>query len=88
MSFETRTFDVSFSEADIFTCSMDEADEFPVDFGAAVQKEYRGVYRVTPSAEGQTLPTANKILSMDIVVDPIPSNYGEILWDGSALSVI
>lgn len=34
---------------------------------------YQGDYHITPKAfDPQTLPTAHKILSSDIVVDPVP----------------
>ena len=48
---------------------------------------YTGVYEVTPSNQTQTLATGGKKLAADVVVDPIPSNYGLIGWDGSILTV-
>lgn len=48
---------------------------------------YRGSYVVTPSDETQTLRTANCELIADIVINPIPSNYGKISWDGSTLRI-
>ena len=48
---------------------------------------YTGSYTVTPSASTQTIHTANKLLSEDIVVNPIPSNYGLVSWNGSVLTV-
>ena len=48
---------------------------------------YAGPYEVTPSAEKQTLRTAGRLPSGDIVVNPIPSNYGLITWNGSVLTV-
>lgn len=32
---------------------------------------YDGAYEVTPSFEGQTLPTATKVMAHDVTVDPI-----------------
>lgn len=49
--------------------------------------EYTGAYEVTPSSETQVLPTANRIAHQNIVVNPIPSNYGLITWNGSTLTV-
>lgn len=49
--------------------------------------EYHGEYEVTPSAETQTLATQGKNLEQDIVINPIPSNYGLITWNGSTLTV-
>ena len=48
---------------------------------------YDGAYEVTPSGQTQTLSTYGRILTDDIVVKPIPSNYGKITWNGSYLTV-
>lgn len=48
---------------------------------------YSGTIDVTPSEERQTLSTAGYMLQADIVVEPIPSNYGLITWDGTTLTV-
>lgn len=76
-AFDTQNMDVSFSESDAFNCSMD----------GVIVGDYEGSYVATPSAERQMLPTSGKILTMDIVVEPIPSNYGLITWNGSTLTV-
>lgn len=48
---------------------------------------YSGQTEITPSEETQTLQTANKTVLHNIVVNPIPSNYGRITWNGSTLTV-
>ena len=48
---------------------------------------YSGQTEVTPSEETQVLQTANKTVLHNIVVNPIPSNYGLITWNGSTLTV-
>lgn len=48
---------------------------------------YAGTYEVTPSDTEQVLSTAEKVLSEDIVVHAIPSNYGRIEWNGAVLTV-
>ncbi len=48
---------------------------------------YYGEYEVTPADEAQTLATAGKRLAYDVTVNPIPSNYGKITWNGSVLTV-
>lgn len=48
---------------------------------------YSGAYEVTPATETQTLLTANKLLTGNVVVNPIPSNYGLITWTGAVLTV-
>lgn len=49
--------------------------------------EYEGPYEVTPSGETQTLATAARVLVENIIINPIPSNYGLITWNGSVITV-
>lgn len=48
---------------------------------------YDGDYEFTPSDEHQTIVTFNKLLLDNIVIHPVPSNYGKIEWNGSYLTV-
>lgn len=48
---------------------------------------YDGAHEVTPSEETQILATEGKALNENIIVKPIPSNYGLITWDGTTLTV-
>ena len=48
---------------------------------------YDGMTEVTPSSETQILETRNTALYENIIINPIPSNYGLITWDGSTLTV-
>lgn len=48
---------------------------------------YQGDYEVTPSDSVQVLPTRGMLMENDVTVGKIPSNYGLITWDGSALMV-
>lgn len=48
---------------------------------------YEGPYTVTPGAEAQHFSTTGKRFTEDLIVNPVPSNYGLITWDGSALTV-
>ena len=48
---------------------------------------YTGEYTVTPSAETQTLVTKNYRMTDNVVIAPIPQNYGLITWNGSTLTV-
>lgn len=48
---------------------------------------YHGDYSVTPTNHAQTLSTAGHTLRGDIVVEPIPSNYGLITYNGSIITV-
>ena len=49
--------------------------------------DYEGETTFTPSAEMQTIPTAHTVLLSDITINPIPSNYGLITWNGATLTV-
>ncbi len=48
---------------------------------------YTGDYEVTPSQLIQILPTAEKVLGSNVIIHPIPNNYGLITWNGSVLTV-
>lgn len=48
---------------------------------------YTGDYTVTPTGETQTLSTAGLMMTENVTVNPIPSNYGLITWNGSTLTV-
>lgn len=48
---------------------------------------YTGATTITPSGETQILNTADKSLYENITINPIPSNYGLITWNGSTLTV-
>lgn len=48
---------------------------------------YEGDYVVTPSPESVTLPTEGMSMRSNVIINPIPSNYGLITWNGSTLTV-
>ena len=48
---------------------------------------YDGPTEFTPSGSTQTIAIANKKALTDITINPIPSNYGLITWDGSTITV-
>lgn len=54
---------------------------------SANYEEYSGTYEFTPMAETQTVETAEKVLLSNITINPIPSNYGLITWNGATLTV-
>ena len=80
-------FNVTFRESENFNVKFTEGEKFNVSFGNGIEKEYHGAYEVAPSAETQTLHTTNRVLTHEIVIDPIPSNYGLITWNGLVLTV-
>lgn len=48
---------------------------------------YDGEYEVTPGQSPVILSTAGKTMARSVTVNPIPSNYGLITWNGSTLTV-
>lgn len=48
---------------------------------------YEGPYTFTPGQEAVVIRTADRYLAEDITVEPVPSNYGLITWNGAFLTV-
>lgn len=48
---------------------------------------YTDATEVTPSDNEQVLLTADRVLTKNIIVNPIPENYGRLLWSGNTLTV-
>lgn len=64
-------------ETDDITLKADTGESIP----------YSGSYEWTPTDEIQTISIEGKTASADIIINPIPSNYGLITWNGSILTV-
>lgn len=80
---------VSESEVSI---SMDVShDSQSVEMGMGTEivmsPKYRGSYEFVPSEERQIVQIEGKMAEENIVIEPIPSNYGLITWDGVTLTV-
>lgn len=74
--------------------SMDISELSPVyamQVGTAIYigecQPYEGVYEVTPTRYTQILPTAGLGMAQDVIVNPIPPEYGLVTWDGHVLTV-
>ena len=48
---------------------------------------YTGPYEFVPTTQMQTVHVAGAAMQEDLIIDPIPSNYGLITWNGSTLTV-
>ena len=75
----------------------------PIEFEIAVPEEieieaepvvyvnindpYPGPYEFTPAAVAQTIEVAGLTPTDNIIINPIPSNYGLITWNGAVLTV-
>ncbi len=79
-----------------FTASADVRDaaiEVSADLSTPVVRYnqdvdyYTGPFQFTPTQETQTVSIREMMATQDITINPIPSNYGLITWDGRALTV-
>ena len=65
--------------------------DIPVAIGVQVvvvgADNFDGEYEYTPSEEMQVIPIYGKRATQDITINPIPSNYGRIDWNGAVLTV-
>lgn len=50
-------------------------------------EKYTGEYTVTPSQETQILSTKDLVMTENVTINPIPSNYGLVTWDGNTLTI-
>lgn len=63
------------------------------DIGLSVYKggsyfpDYEGGYTFTPSRQAQVVPTERRVLLENIVINPIPQNYGLITYNGAIITV-
>ena len=48
---------------------------------------YKGDCEFTPSSETQIVQTKDKVLLENIVINPIPQNYGLITYNGSVITI-
>lgn len=74
-------FNISFSATEDITATFENTVVVPVG------EYYMGEYVVTPTDTEQVLLTDGLISAHNIVINPIPSNYGKINWNGAVLTV-
>lgn len=78
-------------ESEFIGLKIEGSETIPLEVGVVTDMsgypEYEGSYQITPSTSAQTLATADKHTVADIIINPIPSNYGLITWNGSTLTV-
>ena len=48
---------------------------------------YEGPTTVTPSDAPQVLSTAGRVVLDAITINPIPSNWGRVTWNGSVIAI-
>lgn len=74
-----------------FNATFDSGDSIDAEFSShivvPVTNYYNGEYEVTPTTETQTIPIIGLTARRNITINPIPSNYGLITWNGAVLTV-
>lgn len=70
-----------FQGADTLDASLNSTVYIPV------VDVYEGPYEATPTQFTQTLSTEGFTMAQDVIIHPIPSNYGLITYNGSILTV-
>jgi len=66
---------------------LPEAGEMGVVTAFREYPAYTGPLEFTPSEEQQTIDAAGKAVLENLVINPIPNNYGLITWDGRVITV-
>lgn len=84
-------FNVAFSGSESFKATFTPQEEMTAEFGEYVEVPiadyYSGDYEITPTEQTQLIDCGGLVSLRDFVINPIPSNYGRITWDGSVLTV-
>ena len=86
-------FDVTFRSSDQrFTAEMRGSPErFSADFRSLQTvvdvDDYTGPYTFTPAASPQIVPTSGLRMIDNVTINPVPSDYGHISWNGSVITV-
>ena len=76
-----NTLHACFQGADTLDASLNSTVYIPV------VDVYEGPYEATPTQFTQTLPTEGFTMAQDVIIHPIPSNYGLITYSGSIITV-
>lgn len=81
-TYSTAILEVSYETADVeVTTGISVARDY------VERPAYEGSYEVTPSEETQILSTNHFRMTDDIVINPIPSDWGHITYNGAVLTV-
>jgi hypothetical protein len=70
----------------------DNNELIPMQYTAPIQfiervDWYDGSYDFTPSEQSQTIEISDKTARANIIIEPIPTNYGRITYNGSTILV-
>jgi len=73
-------------ETEVITPELLTAEVLPLGV-RDVTVSYEGQYEFTPTDELQTIEIEGLKATQNITINPVPSDYGHIAWDGSTLMV-
>ena len=74
-------------EHDVAPEIQDNVWEYSMESTGDIIETYGGPYTAIPASERQTLFTEKLRMAENVIVEPIPPNYGLITWNGSVLTV-
>lgn len=74
------------ARANILSNQLTATSDIKVEVGSSVP--FKGDYEYTPTQQTQEIGIKGFTATQDIIINPIPSNYGRIEYDGSTLRVI
>lgn len=83
-------FNVTFENTEEFDLTFNSDSKFNVEMTTVIEvfpDAYEGQYQITPNAETQVLDTRRLVMIDNVTINPIPSNYGKITWNGSFLTI-
>lgn len=90
MTLNTEELSFTLESAGALSFELSNANAIQFDLKTPAQigvDNYEGEYVVTPSSEVQTLNSRGLRMTQNVTINPIPSNYGLITWNGSNLRV-
>lgn len=81
-------FTATFQSTNELTATFQNQADLSAAFGVKFEyNKYTGAYDIVPTNEAQVLETNGRLMTSDVIVEPIPSNYGLITWNGTILTV-
>lgn len=86
----TESLSFTLESAEALSFELNDATALLFDLTTPSQigiDNYEGDYVVTPSNEAQILNTNHLRMTQNVTINPIPSNYGLITWNGSKLTI-
>lgn len=66
---------------------LTEDGENGVYYAVGKYEHYGGPYEVTPSGEAQTLNVEGLACERNIIIGPIPQNYGLVTYNGYSIKI-